>query len=165
VVVRQDDPGDAATARIDGYVVLSGGSSAGLRPRLARLLPDYMLPATLTALPALPLTVNGKLDLARLPPPAAARPTAAPPATDAGSWTDPLSDELLEVWSRIFGFPVRATDDFFELGGNSLLAVRMVAALRDLGMPRLHPRTLYLNPTVRGLADALRPGTGLEENS
>ncbi|MGV9809935.1 amino acid adenylation domain-containing protein [Micromonospora chersina] len=155
VVLRRTDPDDPATGRIDAYVVRTGGGAAPLRERLRRKLPEYMLPATITELPALPTTANGKVDRDALPAPAAEPATAEAPAQAAG---DDLAGGLLGVWQQVFGRPVGVADNFFELGGNSLLAVRMAAIMRERGLPRLHPRTLYLNPTLRGLADALRTG-------
>ncbi|MFJ8469206.1 amino acid adenylation domain-containing protein [Streptomyces swartbergensis] len=159
VTLRQADPGDAATGRIDGYVVLSGNSTGevssavAVRERISRVLPDYMLPATVTALPALPMTANGKVDLAALPEPAV---SGSGRNSELAAGEDDFSGELLQVWSQVFGFPVGASDSFWDLGGNSLLAVRMSAAMRERGLPSLHPRTLYANPTVRALAVALR---------
>ncbi|MEU0154769.1 phosphopantetheine-binding protein [Micromonospora fulviviridis] len=80
-------------------------------------------------------------------------PPVPAPAEAAG---DDLAGGLLGVWQQVF--VVGTADSFFELGGNSLLAVRMAAIMRERGLPRLHPRTRYLNPTLRGLADALRTG-------
>jgi len=153
VTFRQTDPGDAATGRLDAYVVLSEGSTADVRERAARVLPAHMLPSTLTALPALPVTANGKTDLAALPEPAVAPSGGG--AVPAGG-EDGLSGELLSVWRQLFGFTVGVSDSFWELGGNSLLAVRMASLMRERGLPSLHPRLLYLNPTVRQLAVALR---------
>ncbi|MEU7583039.1 amino acid adenylation domain-containing protein [Streptomyces sp. NPDC041068] len=172
VVLHQDDPEDSATARLDAYVVLSEGSVTGLRERLARRLPEYMLPATITALPELPVTANGKVDLAGLPAPVripgprrAESSGQGPDSSQEGPGQDsseegPESDirtELIDVWSEVFGLPVSASDNFFELGGNSLLAVRMAAVMRERGLPSLHPRTLYLHSTVQALAAELRP--------
>ncbi|MFB6848108.1 amino acid adenylation domain-containing protein [Streptomyces sp. NPDC056373] len=146
-------PGQTADSRIDAYVVLEPtASETGLRDRVARVLPDYMVPATITRLPALPLTVNGKLDVAALPAPAA-RPTAV---AEGGTGDDAL-DDLLTVWREVLGAAVGPDDDFFEQGGNSLVAVRLGAALRERGYPPLHPRTLYLNPTPRRVVRALLP--------
>ncbi|MER5891285.1 amino acid adenylation domain-containing protein, partial [Streptomyces sp. NPDC001941] len=78
VVLGGTDGPDSAAARLDAYVVLDGGDTADVRRRAAKVLPEYMLPSTVTALTALPLTANGKLDARRLPAPAA--PTAAPAA-------------------------------------------------------------------------------------
>ncbi|MFC9679237.1 amino acid adenylation domain-containing protein [Streptomyces sp. NPDC056948] len=157
VVVRRDDPTDAATARIDSYVVLSPGADpTTIRERAAGILPDYMLPATVTPLDTLPLTPNGKLDTTRLPsvrrPPAPRKavPSKAPAATDD------LMTTLTEIWSDVLDVPVGPDDDFFELGGNSLFAVRITAALRTRGLPPLRLRELYRHPTIRESVGSLR---------
>ncbi|MFJ9631712.1 amino acid adenylation domain-containing protein [Streptomyces sp. NPDC101175] len=155
VVVRRDDPADAATARIDAFVVLSpGGDPAGIRQRAAGILPEYMLPATVTALDTLPLTPNGKLDAANLPAPPVPRSLRADTASAAPA-EDDLTATLTAVWSDVLGVPVAPDDDFFELGGNSLFAIRIGAALRARGLPSLRLRELYRHPTARGTATAL----------
>jgi amino acid adenylation domain-containing protein len=148
VVVRGGDASrDAAGVRLDAYVVLDGGDPAAVRRRASELLPAYMLPATVTAVAALPLTVNGKLDVGSLPPPA---PPAPAPATAAPG--DQLSAALTEVWESVLGTAVGPDDNFFLLGGNSLYAVRVAAAMRDRGLPAVPLRELFTNPTVRRLA-------------
>ncbi|MCD9875955.1 non-ribosomal peptide synthetase [Streptomyces guryensis] len=162
VLVRRDDPAASATARIDAYVTLSpGGDPAGVRERAAGILPEYMLPATVTALDALPLTANGKLDAAKLPAPAAPRPPKrdTAPAAPAPAHDD-LTASLTEIWSDVLGVPVGPDDDFFELGGNSLFAVRIGAALRARGLPSPRLRELYRHPTVRGTVAGLRAVAG-----
>ncbi|MFE7835604.1 amino acid adenylation domain-containing protein [Streptomyces sp. NPDC057474] len=152
VVVRRDDPADATTAGIHAYVVLTGGDPATVRKRAAGVLPDYMLPTTVTALDSLPLTANGKLDTTRLPAPTA----PAVPVRDTEPVTDDdLTDRLREIWSEVLGRPVGLDDDFFELGGNSLFAVRIGAVLRARGLPSLRLRELYRHPTVRDTARML----------
>jgi amino acid adenylation domain-containing protein len=161
VVVRRDDPTDAATARIDAYVVLSPGADpTTIRERAAGILPDYMLPATVSPVDTLPLTPNGKLDPTKLPP--VGRPPApgnAVPAR-AATATDDLTAPLTEIWSDILGVPVGPDDDFFELGGNSLFAVRITAALRARGLPPLRLRELYRHPTIRETVASLRTSDG-----
>jgi amino acid adenylation domain-containing protein len=148
VLVRHEDPADAATARIDAYVVLSSGRDpATVRERAAGILPEYMLPATVTTLDALPLTANGKLDGTKLPVPAVLHPRGRKAASAAA---DDLTVSMTEIWSDVLGVPVGPDDDFFELGGNSLFAVRIGAALRARGLPSLRLRDLYRHPTVRG---------------
>nr|WP_307629545.1 phosphopantetheine-binding protein [Streptomyces turgidiscabies] len=156
VVARRDDPADAATARIDAYVVLSSGGDPGaVRERASGILPEHMLPAAVTALDTLPLTPNGKLDAARLPAPAARSPRE-PGAAGAAGAADDLTASLTEIWSEVLCVPVGPDDDFFELGGNSLFAVRIGAALRARGLPSLRLRELYRrHPTVRGTAAGL----------
>ncbi|MFF4054415.1 amino acid adenylation domain-containing protein [Streptomyces sp. NPDC001668] len=153
VTVRREDPTDAATARIDAYVTLSsGGDPAAVRKRASGILPDYMLPATVTPLPTLPLTANGKLDTARLP-----TPTAPARHVDRVTSGDTLTQQLMDVWSEVLGVPVGLDDDFFELGGNSLFAVRIGAALRTRGLPAPRLRELYRHPTIRQTIADLTP--------
>ncbi|WP_414942493.1 amino acid adenylation domain-containing protein [Amycolatopsis sp. cmx-11-51] len=151
---------DAATARLDAYVVLAEGTTAAVRERIGRILPDHMVPSTITALPALPVTANGKVDLAALPEPAAPLARVSPPESgvdgESPAGEDDLAGELLAVWRQVLGFAVGASDSFWEMGGNSLLAMRIAGAMRERGLPPLHPRALYLNPTVRELAESLR---------
>ena len=153
VVVRRDRPDDAATARIDAYVVLASGVSgvaSSVRKRAATVLPDYMVPTSVTALDSLPLNTNGKLDAARLPSPAAPPKPLGRPADD-----DDLASRLCEVWGSVLGVPVGPDDDFFELGGNSLFAVRIGARMREGGLPPLRLRELYRHPTIRSVVSAL----------
>jgi hypothetical protein len=153
VVVRHDNPDDPATARVDAYVVVDGTDTSGIRERVAGFLPDYMVPATITAIDALPLTTNGKLDKARLPPPAVhsgGTPDSTPTVDDE------LAEHLRGVWAEVFGVEVGVDDDFFQLGGNSLLAVRLNTTLRARDLPPVPLREFYRNPTVRGMVAALR---------
>ncbi|MDX2546320.1 non-ribosomal peptide synthetase [Streptomyces sp. WI04-05B] len=154
VVVRRADPADAATARIDAYVVLSAGGDPGtVRKRAAGILPDYMLPATVTSLDTLPLTANGKLDAAKLPAPAVPRSSAQDTMPVTGDAE--LTERLREIWSEVLGVPVGLDDDFFDLGGNSLFAVRIGAALRARGLPSLRLKELYRRPTIRETVSGL----------
>ena len=147
VALRQQGD-DAATARLAGYVVFAdgGGDVERVRRHAARFLPDYMVPATVTALPALPLTANGKVDLARLP----GLLDGQRPRT-----TGPTGDGTAS--RRVLGFQVGPDDDFFAIGGNSLLAVRLSAALRSAGLPAVTVRQLYTHRTVSRLAAAIAP--------
>jgi len=116
---------------------------------LARL-PEYMVPAAYVRLERMPLTGNGKLDRKALPAPEAeaytqrgyeAPRTAAEEAV-AGIWAELLKRER-----------VGRQDNFFEMGGHSLLAVAVIERMRRLGMP-VDVRALFTNPTVAGLAAA-----------
>jgi amino acid adenylation domain-containing protein len=158
VVLAHAVPRDPASARLDAYVVLSGeGNPADVRRRAARFLPDYMVPTTVTALAALPLTPNGKLDVARLPVPSRAAESPTREGADGSPGADAsVEDTVRNVWESVFGVRVGLDDDFFTLGGNSLLAVRLVAAMRERGLPTFVLRDLYLNPTVGEQAGFLR---------
>ncbi|MFE0426737.1 amino acid adenylation domain-containing protein, partial [Streptomyces sp. NPDC058953] len=118
-VVLGGDPGDAAGVRLDAYVVPgdAGVSTEDLRRRAARYLPEYMVPATFTLLPELPLTVNGKIDAGGLAP----APAIPGPPPSAGTG-EPADDAVLKVWRDILGDHIGPHDDFFTTGGNSLLA-------------------------------------------
>ncbi|GAA2265684.1 hypothetical protein GCM10010232_67390 [Streptomyces amakusaensis] len=170
-VVR--DAHDAATARIDAYLVLAdtapdaaAGPAAGpaeLRRWLAAALPAHMLPATLTPVPSLPLTANGKLDTARLPEPVYGH-EADPPEKSAGPGGEAPPEDpedaaglLAQVWQRLLGVPVGRDDNFFELGGNSLLAVRLNTLQRSTGFPGSQLKHIFRNPTPRRLAAVIGP--------
>jgi hypothetical protein len=124
-------------------------AAADVRRRATRILPDYtlpdyMLPATITVLEALPLTTNGKLDINKLPMPEledGAHAIDASPST-----VRDFSRDLLAAWTGTFGKGVRLDDNFFELGGNSLYA------MTEQGWPQIPIREIYRNPTVRRLA-------------
>jgi len=160
IIVRHDN---TANARIDAYVVPAGLDTIGVRKRAASVLPEYMVPATVTALSALPLTTNGKLDTAELPLPAVSTVSTQPglPSVlaQAGlpSGTDGLAGALQETWGEVFGVAVGLDDDFYHLGGNSLLAVRIAAAMRARGLPSVGLRDLFRNPTIRALISTLTP--------
>ncbi|MFC0104749.1 non-ribosomal peptide synthetase [Kibdelosporangium aridum] len=145
VVVR----GDGASARIDAYVCPASLDTASVRKRAASVLPSYMVPATVTALAAFPLTTNGKLDQSRLPEPALSTASADTPVDSS------LASTLQEIWGQVFGVPVGLDDDFYALGGNSLLAVRINAALRARNQPTVKLRDLFRSPTIRALVASL----------
>ncbi|MFJ4523403.1 non-ribosomal peptide synthase/polyketide synthase [Streptomyces sp. NPDC088810] len=157
----------AGTRRLVAHVVGTGTGgravppppAAELRAHLEALLPAHMVPAAYVPMPALPLTVNGKLDRRALPAPGpdgfAADGTRTPPRTPAerlvaAAWTDVLDTD-----------EVGADDDFFALGGDSILAVRVTSRLRAAFGTDVSPRLLFTHSTVSALAAALGgPRTG-----
>ena len=148
VVLVDGDPPDTSDARLAAYAVLKPGTTpqAVLR-NCAVLLPDYMVPATLTEVATMPLTANGKLDSQRLPPPAVTAAADEPPGP-AGDAADPLVGMVRRLWSRHLRTAVSAGDNFFEAGGNSLLVVRVLAELKSLGMPAVTVPQFYRHSTV-----------------
>jgi amino acid adenylation domain-containing protein len=158
VVVHQDDPRDTASARLCAYVVLKGGNISEVRGYIARMLPEYMVPASLIEMPALPLTQNGKLDAKRLPAPSrnGHRHNDSPPANAVAEKNDELAASMLQIWETVLGVPVGLDDNFFDLGGNSLYAMRIATAMRNQGLPALPVRELYVQQTIRRLGTSLK---------
>ncbi|MFI6440761.1 non-ribosomal peptide synthetase [Streptomyces sp. NPDC050759] len=158
VVVHHDESGDRAVDRLDAYVVLKRDTTVAMVAEHARrLLPDYMVPATVTELDAIPLTINGKVDVAQLPAPTAARPAVpkSPDPVETGP-ADRLERDLLDIWRRHLGTRVGPEDNFFTLGGNSLLVVRVLAEVKELGAPKIAVRDFYQNSFARQFVQLVR---------
>ncbi|MGK5550584.1 amino acid adenylation domain-containing protein [Actinomadura kijaniata] len=150
VIMREDRPGDR---RLVAYVVPAPGAQAdpaAVRREAARTLPGYMVPAAVTVLDALPLTVSGKLDRRALPAPDY--------GAAAGGQSPATPDEALlcDLFAQVLGIErIGAEDDFFDLGGHSLLATRLISRVRsELGV-EVDIRMVFENPTVRSLSRSL----------
>jgi aryl carrier-like protein len=160
VAVVQNCTTDTASVRIDAYAVMKPGATARAVLRRARvMLPDYMVPATLTQVQTMPLTINGKTDLRQLPSPAGAAGAEVDlgPAPDP---VDPMAHEVLKLWSRHLRTKVDISDNFFELGGNSLLVVRVLAELRSMGLPDVTLPQFYHNSTAAEFVALLQKQVG-----
>jgi amino acid adenylation domain-containing protein len=121
-----------------------------LRSFLKELLPDYMIPSAFVFLESLPLT-NGKLDRKALPKPDDKRPELRTPYCVA---QNELEKSLLEVWEEVLDVhPIGIHDDFFDLGGHSLLGMRILSTLNNSFGVELSMRNLLDAPTVAGLAE------------
>ncbi|NUS66706.1 MAG: amino acid adenylation domain-containing protein [Saccharothrix sp.] len=146
------DAGPGGVKRLVGYVV-SDVDPAVLRDALKTRLPDYMVPAAIVPVDALPLTVNGKLDVRALPRPVV---TGAASARAASTRAEEV---LCGLFADVLGVPsVGVDDNFFDLGGHSLLATRLVSRARTALGAELAIRDLFDAPTVAELA--LRAGGG-----
>ncbi|MGA0532809.1 amino acid adenylation domain-containing protein [Hansschlegelia sp. KR7-227] len=122
-----------------------------LKGRLRSALPDYMTPPDIVTLERFPLTPNGKIDRAALPPPDRSPATAGsrPPSS-------PTEATLAAIWAEVLGLPsVGVDDDFFALGGHSLLVMRIVARVRHAFGVEIAMRELFEAPTVVALAARL----------
>ncbi len=154
VNVRSDRQGDA---QLVAYVVRHTGvvtDARAMRLALEDELPLWMIPGAIVMLDALPRTLNGKLDLHALPDPGAAAETD----DDDGTLADPLHASLAEIWRQTLDVPrVRADDDFFYLGGHSLKMFRILLEVERVHGVTVRASAMLGAPTVRGLADLLRP--------
>ncbi len=127
--------------------------TAELRQLARRQLPDYMVPAAVQQIPAIPLTANGKLDTRALPAPETETAVTAP--------RNERERIVAEAFQEVLGLDaVGLDDDFFELGGHSLLATRLVAILRDRTGVAPALRTVFEQATVAALAETLELGAG-----
>ncbi|MFI9366409.1 amino acid adenylation domain-containing protein [Kitasatospora sp. NPDC053057] len=151
-LLREDVPGQP---RIVAYAVPAGPDLPDLRTLLAQRLPGYMLPSAIVRCEALPLTANGKLDTAALPRPDAAPGAVAEDPSDAPRGDAPrgaTERALAEIWEAELGFgsPGRH-DDFFAVGGDSIIAIRVGIAARAAGLPVTVER-VFTHPTIAELA-------------
>jgi acyl-coenzyme A synthetase/AMP-(fatty) acid ligase/aryl carrier-like protein len=133
--------------RLDAYVTPAGTDPVATRERVRALLPPYMVPATVTALDAFPLTLNGKLDRARLPRPGADPEPGVPEASE---------DLLAGIWERLTGLRVRPEENLFDAGADSVTISRFVAELRARGLTEAAVGDVYRLATLRGLAGHVR---------
>ncbi|GAA2220110.1 amino acid adenylation domain-containing protein [Nonomuraea monospora] len=164
VLARQDGAGDRhlaayVAAHVPGHE--ASPAAAGLREFLHERLPDHMVPATIEVLGALPLTPNGKVDRKAL---LAREPQAAQPSRPVVAPRDEEEARLLAVWQdTLNNRSLGVTDDFFEVGGNSLLAVRLIAQIRRATGHALPLSALFPSGTVESMARLLREDPGAPE--
>jgi amino acid adenylation domain-containing protein len=151
VTAREDPSGDR---RLVAYLTAEPGQrpdEGELRRRLAEVLPEFMVPGAIVVLDALPVSPNGKIDRSRLPDPAAGR-------AEDGLVAPSTSTEqaVAAVWEEVLGVgPLGSREDFFAVGGHSLLAVRVISRLRKAFGVELPVRSLFDEPTIAGLAARL----------
>ncbi|NMN94234.1 non-ribosomal peptide synthetase [Antrihabitans stalactiti] len=158
-LMREDDVEFATTLGVDGpsgatvlvsYVVPTSGATidpTGLKERLAAQLPNYMVPTAIVELAAIPLTAVGKLDRKALPAPVFETRAFRAPETDA-------ERALVEVYAQVLGIAdVGVDDSFFELGGDSILAIQLVSRAKARGF-LITAGDVFERRTVAGLIEA-----------
>lgn len=153
VIVREDVPGDK---RLVAYVLPRAGTTCdpqALRKAVRDVVPDYMVPAAIVPMTDFPLTPNGKVDRHALPAPTLEPEHASAPAIEP---RNRLELQLVAIWEQVLGItPIGVRDNFFALGGYSLLALRMFSAIEQTFGKRLPMAVLFQAPTIEQLADVL----------
>ena len=159
VVAREDTPGDA---RLVGYVVADAGFDENrLKEVLRANLPEYMVPSAIASLDAMPLTPNGKIDRKALPAPDL---LSAVTEVEYVAPEGELQGTLVDVWRELLGRDkVGVDDNFFDIGGHSLLVVRMHRSLKERVAQPVALTDLYRFPTIRALASHLEAGGQSED--
>jgi amino acid adenylation domain-containing protein len=153
VLAREDMPGDK---QLIGYLVPRSGASPTieeLQVFLRDRLPDYMVPAKFVYLDSFPLTHNGKVDRKALPAPSHEEKQ---PDLDEARPRNAVEEKLAGIWMELFKVKsIGIHDDFFDLGGHSLLGIKLMSRIREGFGVDLPVLTLFENPTIAGLADGL----------
>ncbi|MGW9419788.1 amino acid adenylation domain-containing protein [Streptomyces koyangensis] len=149
-------PGATGAPRLVAHVTARPGhllSPAGLREACRAVLPPYMVPSAFAVLDELPLTPSGKVDRAGLPEPE----TGDGPEEGYRAPAEGVERVLADIWAEVLGRErIGADDNFFDLGGDSVLSLQAVHRVRQAGF-RLTSRELFLHPTVSGLATVVTP--------
>ncbi|MFD7290775.1 amino acid adenylation domain-containing protein, partial [Streptomyces sp. NPDC059863] len=150
--------GRGSAKRLVGYVVPIPGAAptvAGLREFLAGVLPEYMVPSAFVALDALPLMPNGKVDRKALPAPESSPESSGIAGTGFVAPRSATEEILSGIWARVLGLErVGVEDNFFDLGGDSILSIQVVSQARAAGIA-LAVQDLFVRQTVAALAAAL----------
>lgn len=154
VIDREDIPGDK---RLVAYIVFKRAHSAPIEELhhfLKQKLPSYMMPSAFVLLDTLPLTPNGKVDRRILPAPDQIRQE---PGKTFVAPRDELELQLTKIWEKVLGIhPVGVKDNFFDLGGHSLLTARLVAEIAKVMNQKLPLAAIFQLSTVEQLASIIR---------
>ncbi len=149
VIVTQ--PGASGDVRLIAYCATTGAvSQEELRSHLAQWLPEFMIPSVIATLDTLPRTPSGKVDRRALPDPSTLAGSAA---SDYVAPRTPIEEAVAAMWAETLGLErVGVTEDFFEIGGHSLVATQVVAQVRSGLAVDLPLHSLFTCPTVESLA-------------
>jgi hypothetical protein len=143
--------------RLVAYVVRKPGSpvdleQSALMASLRKSVPEYLVPSAIVDLPALPRTPNGKLDRNALPAPQSTKPAESFVAPET-----PLEEKMAALWKNVLGLErIGMRDNFFDLGGHSLLGLRLVNQLREALGEQLALALVFETPTPAQMADFLQ---------
>jgi aspartate racemase len=160
VTLREDIPGDK---QLVAYVVRQPNATTAFQPApliaaLKKSLPDHMVPSGIVPLPTLPRTVNGKLDRSALPAP---NRSAGDVPADYVAPATPSEKKVAAIWQELLGVErVSLTDNFFDLGGHSLLGLRLVNQLREITGRDVPFTIIFEAPTVAEMAKVLEKNEG-----
>ncbi|MEU2908199.1 phosphopantetheine-binding protein, partial [Streptomyces globisporus] len=139
------------------YVADQEIDAAGLGKHAATRLPDYMLPTTYIQLDTIPLNTNGKTDKRALPDPDDTASAAAGIAPRTVT-----EERIADIWSELLGTRVGVEDSFFQSGGNSILAIRLISRIQEEFDIDFKVRTVFEGPTVARLAAAVEAAVTAE---
>ena len=155
VATREERPGDKRLVAYITETCPGATDPTELRTQLRQQLPNYMIPAAILTIDALPLTVNGKLDTAALPAPDYGHPDGRQaPST-------PLQGILAGIYADTLGLPaVGVTDSFFDLGGDSISVMHLTNTINSTLVLDLTVPMVFETPTVAGLAELIECGVG-----
>ncbi|QWU16644.1 amino acid adenylation domain-containing protein [Paenibacillus sophorae] len=149
VVVVKTDP--SGHKRLIAYAVPASSEVTGLTLKhgLKNILPDYMIPGCIVMLNCIPLLNNGKVDYKSLPEPNGTEETDE----DFLEPRNEVEKDIVEIYREVMGLPkVSLLDSFFELGGDSLLSIKVVSRLREKGY-KVDPKTIFMSSTPEALAE------------
>jgi len=145
VMAREDVPG---YQRLVAYVVAKNVTNDELRQYLQQQLPDYMIPSAFLVLDSLPLTPNGKVNRRALPAPDQQRPELQSAFLAPQT---PIEKQLAEIWMQVLGLKqVGVNDSFFELGGDSILSLQVIAKANQIGL-HFTPKQMFQHQTIAQL--------------
>src|SRR5690606_38001316 len=134
---------------------------AEIRNHLAKLLPTYMLPAHYLQLDVMPLTTNGKIDKKMLPVPTGINSSGEAHVTP----TNDIERQLVNIWQEVLGKDkVGINDNFFDLGGHSLTAIRLIARIKKEFSIELNIKDVFAEPTIETLADIINNDIWLQSS-
>ncbi|QDL09667.1 non-ribosomal peptide synthetase [Brasilonema octagenarum UFV-E1] len=154
VIVREDSPGNK---RLVAYLVLHllmENTLTTVESFLKYKLPSYMIPSVLISLETLPLTPNGKVDRQALPIPDPIRPHLQEAFLAPRNAQE---ETLAEIWCQVFGWKqIGVNDNFFQLGGHSLIATQILSRIRDVFQVELSFKQLLENPTINDLIQVIK---------